>query len=131
MGELDWGSSYAGLAYNLTVDDIHTYYVVVGAADVLVHNTGDACGMPGANGTQLNSVTLKRLTPDGKHRIDVENPAPGVRPGHIHYQTSNNRHIYNFITGQFAGLSARAQKALIGTPGVTGAIRRGLKYLGM
>ncbi|RLK09568.1 intein/intein/RHS repeat-associated protein [Micromonospora sp. M71_S20] len=29
------------LAYNLTVDGIHTYYVMAGEASVLVHNTGD------------------------------------------------------------------------------------------
>ena len=36
VGQLDWDTSYVGLAYNLTVDDIHTYYVEIGAADVLV-----------------------------------------------------------------------------------------------
>ncbi|GIJ28698.1 hypothetical protein Vqi01_38600 [Micromonospora qiuiae] len=29
--------------HNLTVDDIHTYHVLVGGTDVLVHNTGGAC----------------------------------------------------------------------------------------
>ncbi|MFJ4681932.1 polymorphic toxin-type HINT domain-containing protein [Streptomyces sp. NPDC088789] len=29
--------------YNLTVDDLHTYYVVVGQTPVLVHNSGGAC----------------------------------------------------------------------------------------
>ncbi len=31
--------------HNLTVDDIHTYYVLAGATSVLVHNTG-GCGDP-------------------------------------------------------------------------------------
>ncbi|MGW1813047.1 polymorphic toxin-type HINT domain-containing protein [Streptomyces sp. NPDC002125] len=30
-------------AYDLTVDDLHTYYVSTGATQVLVHNTDDAC----------------------------------------------------------------------------------------
>ncbi|MET9881325.1 polymorphic toxin-type HINT domain-containing protein [Actinacidiphila glaucinigra] len=30
-------------AYNLTVDDLHTYYVSIGATDVLVHNTDYVC----------------------------------------------------------------------------------------
>ena len=130
-GALDVDSSYAGLAYNLTVDDIHTYYVEVGTADVLVHNTGASCNMPGANGTQFNSKTLINLTKNGSKRIDAENPAPGVRPGQIHYQTPNRKHLYNFGTGLFAGLSNSAQRTLLKTPGVSGAIRRGLKYLGM
>ena len=41
--ELDWDSSFAGLAYNLTVDDLHTYFVEVGTSDVLVHNVGPRC----------------------------------------------------------------------------------------
>ncbi|SCF38194.1 polymorphic toxin-type HINT domain-containing protein [Micromonospora mirobrigensis] len=32
--------SHRGLAYNLTVDGIHTYYVIAGTTSVLVHNTG-------------------------------------------------------------------------------------------
>ncbi|NJP43340.1 polymorphic toxin-type HINT domain-containing protein [Actinacidiphila epipremni] len=38
--------------YNLTVDQVHTYYVVAGDVPVLVHNTSDRCripaGQPGA-----------------------------------------------------------------------------------
>jgi RHS repeat-associated protein len=39
---LNWGTSRQGLAYNLTVADIHTYYVLAGKTPVLVHNT-DGC----------------------------------------------------------------------------------------
>ena len=35
---LDWGSARTTTAYNLTVDDIHTYYVQVVDDEVLVHN---------------------------------------------------------------------------------------------
>jgi hypothetical protein len=34
-------------AYNLTVDDLHTYYVLAGNTPVLVHNTGPACLVAG------------------------------------------------------------------------------------
>jgi Colicin D len=33
-----------GPAHNLTVADIHTYYVLAGNTPVLVHNTGPGCG---------------------------------------------------------------------------------------
>jgi hypothetical protein len=36
---LDWGSVRTATAYNLSVDDIHTYFVAVGDNEVLVHNT--------------------------------------------------------------------------------------------
>jgi hypothetical protein len=44
--------SYAGRAdmRDLTIDRIHTYYVIAGNTPVLVHNTGPACGLPGHSG---------------------------------------------------------------------------------
>ncbi|WP_053207179.1 RHS repeat-associated core domain-containing protein [Jiangella muralis] len=39
VGGIDGASAYDGLAYNLTITDIHTYHV--GEDDVLVHNTCD------------------------------------------------------------------------------------------
>jgi hypothetical protein len=54
----------AQCVYDLTVDDVHTFYVGAGGGSVLVHN----CGMIGANGTQLTN----RTTWLGKAgRIDV------------------------------------------------------------
>jgi len=38
---LDHASAYIGTAYNLTVNDIHTYYVQVGDTETLVHNCGE------------------------------------------------------------------------------------------
>ncbi|MFC2177449.1 polymorphic toxin-type HINT domain-containing protein, partial [Actinomycetota bacterium] len=36
---IDWTTTSAGAAFNLTVADIHTYHVTVGDQSVLVHNT--------------------------------------------------------------------------------------------
>ncbi|GAA1239717.1 RHS repeat-associated core domain-containing protein [Kitasatospora nipponensis] len=33
------------VTYNLTVDSLHTYYVLAGTTPVLVHNTGPGCGL--------------------------------------------------------------------------------------
>ena len=38
---VDWGSARTTTAYNLTIDDLHTYFVGVGDEEVLVHNS---CG---------------------------------------------------------------------------------------
>ncbi|MFI7607424.1 polymorphic toxin-type HINT domain-containing protein [Micromonospora sp. NPDC049366] len=35
---IDWTTAHRAGAYNLTVDDIHTYYVLAGSSPVLVHN---------------------------------------------------------------------------------------------
>lgn len=44
------------------------------------------------NGTQVSSKTTWQ---NGKtERSDVENPAPGERPGQVHYHDSNNNKYY-------------------------------------
>ncbi|MEV6631637.1 RHS repeat-associated core domain-containing protein [Actinoplanes sp. NPDC051470] len=40
-------TAHPGTAYNLTVDDLHTYYVLAGNTPVLVHNCGGATVDPG------------------------------------------------------------------------------------
>ncbi|MGI5153101.1 polymorphic toxin-type HINT domain-containing protein [Plantactinospora sp. CA-294935] len=49
VGLLDTTKTWAA-AYNLTIDDIHTYYVIAGNTPVLVHNCGDGLLHPGRNG---------------------------------------------------------------------------------
>ncbi len=39
VDRMDWVSARTTTAYNLTVDDIHTYFVEVGSDEVLVHNS--------------------------------------------------------------------------------------------
>lgn len=50
---IDAGSSIVDSAYNLTVDDLHTYYVLAGPVPVLVHNCG--------TGEIYNEVVEKRI----------------------------------------------------------------------
>jgi len=50
VGEIDFASVSTTTAWDITVDDLHTFYVQIGDADVLVHNTNgpnEACGVPG------------------------------------------------------------------------------------
>ncbi|WP_269749299.1 RHS repeat-associated core domain-containing protein, partial [Micromonospora rifamycinica] len=44
VGGLLPSSTQTALAYNLTVNSIHTYYVIVGNTPVLVHNSSGLCG---------------------------------------------------------------------------------------
>jgi Pretoxin HINT domain len=114
--------------YDLTIDGVHTYYVEVDGIDVLVHNCGE--GMLGENGTQ---VTSKTLTPGNRgYRIDVENPAPGVRPGQLHLQdAAGGKYLYNFETGEFEGIPNSLAKAIANDPAVARAIAKGAVYLGL
>ncbi|MFF4654445.1 polymorphic toxin-type HINT domain-containing protein [Streptomyces sp. NPDC001381] len=54
------GSAYM---YNLTVDDLHTYYVLAGKTPVLVHNSGGLCG-PG-----LRTASEAGISPNDAKRI--------------------------------------------------------------
>ncbi|GGM35064.1 hypothetical protein GCM10011608_19590 [Micromonospora sonchi] len=58
---LDWSTIQRGSAYNLTVADIHTYYVLAGNTPVLVHNTGPC-------GPELSGVNIGKKW--GKHSKD-------------------------------------------------------------
>jgi filamentous hemagglutinin len=121
--------------YNIEVEDYHTYHV--GEIGVWVHNA-NCCDvnrtMLGANGTQLNSTTV--WSGRGKERIDVENPAPGKRPGQVHYQDANNtKYMYSQSTNSFiiekTGQSApRSVQNLLNNPSFASGIRKALRYLG-
>ena len=90
----------------------------------------DVEAMIGANGTQITSKTLWN---HGPYRIDVENPNPGERPGQLHFQDQSNKgakYQYDFESGKFEGLPRSIEKAVGGTSGFIGAIRKGLAALG-
>ncbi len=93
---------------------------------MLVHNCGD---MLGANWTKVTSKTLLNR-PD--YRIDVENPAPGSRPGQFHLQDSaGGKYLYDFEAGQFPGLPRSLQKQIENDSAVGRAIATGRRYLGL
>ena len=123
--------------YNFQVEDWHTYHV--GEMEVLVHNAEYESGknsdyMFGENGTQFESKTTWK---NGKtERIDIENPAPGERPGQIHYHEPNNTKwyldvnemkFYNQKTGEIAPKSIQK---ILKNKDVINAINKGLKFLG-
>jgi RHS repeat-associated protein len=67
------------VTYDLTVADLHTYYVMAGATPILVHNSSGACDIP-----------LKSLHPDSSldkssldfwHKQDTEDIVFSLRPG--------------------------------------------------
>lgn len=90
--------------------------------------------MFGENGTQFESKTTWK---NGKtERIDIENPAPGERPGQIHYHEPNNTKwyldvnemkFYNQKTGEIAPKSIQK---ILKNKDVINAINKGLKFLG-
>ncbi|WP_294129382.1 polymorphic toxin-type HINT domain-containing protein [Propionicimonas sp.] len=107
--------------YNFEVAGDHNYYVT--DAQLLVHN----CPI-GEFGPQIVSRTVGK----GKGwRIDVENPAPGVRDGQMHLQDySGNKWQYDFPAGEFVGAPRSLTKILARDPAAQRAVDQGLRYLG-
>ncbi|WP_374776442.1 polymorphic toxin-type HINT domain-containing protein [Streptomyces sp. NBC_01310] len=56
---------YAVTTYNLTVDDFHTYYVLAGAAPVLVHNCNESMDfVHGTSSTHADNIEANGLSGD-------------------------------------------------------------------
>ncbi|OOS03860.1 filamentous hemagglutinin [Moraxella cuniculi DSM 21768] len=91
----------------------------------------------GANGSQFPSTTVWREK-GSKARIDVENPAPGVRAGQIHYQDANNKKYYynpkddKFYVGKIDDgvLAPKSIQNLLNDKKFRKGIDKALKYLG-
>ncbi|WIM95225.1 putative Ig domain-containing protein [Actinoplanes oblitus] len=75
-----------GLAYNLTVDGIHTYYVLAGSEPVLVHNICDPFdrALYSGNRLRLNEGPVPKKALDVLNHVDTKKAAPpgykGNRP---------------------------------------------------
>jgi hypothetical protein len=83
----------------------------------------------GEGGTQVTSATLLRDTGQG-FRIDVENPAPGFRPGQLHLQdTAGGKYLYDFDSNEFVDLPRSLAKKVADNPDVARAISKGRDYL--
>jgi hypothetical protein len=86
-------------------------------------------GMIGEHGVQVTSRTLLRAE---TFRIDVENPAPGVRPGQLHLQDDHgNTYLYDFEADEFAGLPRAIAQKIRPDPAVARAVATGKRYLGL
>jgi hypothetical protein len=112
--------------YNFEVEDFHTYFV--SNIGILVHNT---CG---ENGTKVTSKTTWK---NGKtERIDVENPAPALRPGDVHYHEPNNTKwrfdidMKKFIDPKTLELAPNRIQKLLNNTEIQNGINKGLKILG-
>ena len=86
--------------------------------------------MLGRGGTQTTSTTLLKDTGQG-YRIDVENPAPGVRPGQLHLQAGSEKYLYNFEDNAFEGLPSSLEKQIANDPAVANALAKARIYLNL
>ena len=97
-------------------------------------NEEDSDHMVGENGTQTSSKTTWK---NGKtERIDVENPAPGERPGQVHYHdSSNNKWYYDieenvFYDQKTGDLAPKSVQKLLNDKNFMKGIKKALDILG-
>ncbi len=112
--------------HNLTVDDIHTFFVVVGGSSLLVHNTGPLCNL-----NLLDDATAAKV----ETAVDILDANGGRLPAQ-YYRGGGSRHIFEnrAVNGQQllpakgygyyreAGIEGLVPNAA-GTAGVPGANR--------
>jgi hypothetical protein len=92
----------------------------------------------GASGTQVTSRTVANgSVSQYKYRIDVENPAPGVRPGSLHVQLGGRGSMHfeyvrggRFIAADGTLLPRRVQLEIDSSRHAQAGIREGLRILG-
>ena len=82
-------------------------------------------------GVRVDNKTLWRDSK--KNRLDVENPAPGKRPGQIHYQDAKgNKYIYDHVIGKFKNAPNKINDMIDTNPEFKAALEKALsKYLGI
>ncbi|MGI5146828.1 polymorphic toxin-type HINT domain-containing protein [Plantactinospora sp. CA-294935] len=119
VGLLDTTETW-GAAYNLTVDDIHTYYVIAGKTPVLVHNDDPWIYVTGPNGERLGVARASQIpgspldwgygrsydvaegTP-GLHKnvksVRVMDPSPRNSDGYVVYRNAAGQTV-NPVTGR-------------------------------
>jgi len=72
---IDWASATTATAYNLTINDLNTYYVEIGDEQVLVHNQ---CGPNLGNLKKMTPSQVERglgMTPhEFKNSLDLDGP---------------------------------------------------------
>ncbi|NOK16442.1 hypothetical protein [Corallococcus carmarthensis] len=96
----------------------------------------EACGadapaqrMLGARGARIDSKTLWK---QGRIRLDVENPAPGVRPGQLHFQDAQTgaKYLYDPASRSFANAPRWVNELLKTDAKFASSVEKGLYYLG-
>ncbi|WP_456095351.1 polymorphic toxin-type HINT domain-containing protein [Parafrankia elaeagni] len=123
--------------YNLTIDTLHTYYVLAGHSPVLVHNTPPSpCSLiSAADAPIINSKTIFTAR-ERSFRVDIENQNPGHPGAAIHLQFmgrgSDAKKYYfnpssrNWMTENSEILSSRIARQVPDS-----VIRKAFRYLGL
>ncbi|WP_242889822.1 RHS repeat-associated core domain-containing protein [Actinomadura litoris] len=130
-------AAHRQLVHNLTIANLHTYYVKTDNVFVLTHNTPPGeCSLTSAPDLPvINSKTLFKAN-DNSFRVDLENQVPGQPGAGIHLQTmgrkaDGRKYYYNPTSGDWVTQEGQKLSPKIARKVPQSAIRRGYQYLGL
>lgn len=117
-------------AYDLTIDDLHTYYVSTGTTDVLVHNTDGACPQwvqlihdrlpKWVDGLKGQKTVGELVDDNGEPFLDLPGDIKRMTSGEVVYDANGKRFDDPWWV--------KAQKLVAGKPGFPSG--RNTKYIG-
>ncbi|MFF2954939.1 Hint domain-containing protein [Kitasatospora sp. NPDC057965] len=123
--------------YDLTVSNLHTYYVLAGAVPVLVHNKPpDSCSLTTSpNMPVVNSKTIFKAK-DNSFRVDIENQSPGKPGAAIHLQfmgrgADPRKYYYEPATGNWITENGEALSSRLAKQVSESSLNKAFKYLGL
>ena len=99
VGGIDLSTAASGSAYNLTVDDIHTYFIQIGDGEALVHNTG--CDEFASQFARANGGEVFTIKPPSGLRVFADDAyalGPG-EPWFHHTVVVKNGLVFDQFTG--------------------------------
>lgn len=97
--------------YNLTVADIHTYYVLAGDTPVLVHNSGPGCGTNWMSSDKIPHHYMKKSDQGVMHAEDFGVTGPYNKANAQEFVQAVERFVKNPGTRQLQG-TYRGQDAI-------------------
>ena len=101
-GNLLWDTAHHAAAYDLTIDQIHTYHITAGDKHVLVHNTGIRDCLTDAQAQVIEDYT-SGLDEDINTWLRDENPEPGLFETEVDLLTEALEEIAPFEGQTFRG----------------------------
>ena len=115
-GTLLWDTAHVAPAFDLTVDEIHTYHVTAGDESVLVHNQGETCrgltiagsradlDVPEASYFDILEESGLTIVGTGDPAVRVSLGIPdGPAPDFLSYNVDSDRFTISEVKASFGG----------------------------
>ncbi|MER6304309.1 polymorphic toxin-type HINT domain-containing protein, partial [Kitasatospora sp. NPDC001539] len=126
-------------AHNLTIADVHTYYVLAGTTPVLVHNTGPGCGQVVYGASKGVGQDLKRSATVGNdqwqfntgHGFDRAHTGPGGVTNDLRTTGLTPDEIeQGIVSDAYSHMANGGAVPRVGSPGFSGPLERQVRVGG-